>query len=136
MIDDVVLNKKESIERCIRQIRRYYAEPSELPFTDDFLKQDAIALNLQRAAEQCIDLANHVVRVKRLGIPKQSREGFGMLRAAGIISDPLARNLEAMVGFRNVLVHDYQNLDLNVMQDVLEYKLDDFIEFTVRVMES
>ncbi|WP_045218088.1 type VII toxin-antitoxin system HepT family RNase toxin [Desulfonatronum thioautotrophicum] len=136
MIDDVVLNKKESIERCIRQIRRYYAQPSDLPFVEDFLKQDAIALNLQRAAEQCIDLANHVVRVKRLGIPKQSREGFGMLRAAGIISDPLARNLEAMVGFRNVLVHDYQNLDLNVIQDVLEYKLDDFIEFTVRVMES
>ena len=136
MIDDVVLNKKESIERCIRQIRRYYAEPSELPFTDDFLKQDAIALNLQRAAEQCIDLANHVVRVKRLGIPKQSRDGFGMLRAAGVISGPLARNLEGMVGFRNVLVHDYQNLDLNIMQDIIEYRLDDFIEFTVRVMES
>jgi uncharacterized protein YutE (UPF0331/DUF86 family) len=136
MIDDVVLNKKESIERCIRQIRRYYAEPSELPFADDFLKQDAIALNRQRAAEQCIDLANHVVRVKRLGIPKQSRDGFGMLRAAGVISAPLARNLEAMVGFRNVLVHDYQNLDLNVMQDVIDYRLGDFIEFTVRVMES
>ncbi len=136
MIDDVVLNKKESIERCIRQIRRYYAEPSELPFTDDFLKQDAIALNLQRAAEQCIDLANHVVRVKRLGIPKQSRDGFGMLRAAGVISDPLARNLEGMVGFRNVLVHDYQNLDLNIMQNIIEYRLGDFIEFTVRVMES
>lgn len=136
MIDDVVLNKKESIERCIRQIRRYYAEPSELPFTDDFLKQDAIALNLQRAAEQCIDLANHVVRVKRLGIPKQSRDGFGMLRAAGVISGPLARNLEGMVGFRNVLVHDYQNLDLNIMQNIIEYRLGDFIEFTVRVMES
>ncbi len=136
MIDDVVLNKKESIERCIRQIRRYYAEPSELPFAEDFLKQDAIALNLQRAAEQCIDLANHVVRVKRLGIPKQSRDGFGMLRTAGVISVSLARNLEGMVGFRNVLVHDYQNLNLDVMVDVIEHRLDDFIAFTVRVMES
>jgi len=48
---DVVLNKKESIERCIKQIRLYYGMPSEFPFEKDFLKQDAIAVNLQRAAE-------------------------------------------------------------------------------------
>jgi hypothetical protein len=50
MIDDIVLNKKESVERCVRQIRLYYAKPSDLPFEEDFLKQDAIAINLQRAA--------------------------------------------------------------------------------------
>lgn len=135
MIDDVVLNKKESIERCIRQVRRYYAQPSGLPFGEDFLKQDAIALNLQRAAELCIDLANHVVRVQRLGIPKQSRDGFDLLRQAGIIPESLSGSLQAMVGFRNVLVHDYQNLDLNIMQDIIEHRLVDLVDFTVRVME-
>lgn len=50
MMNDIVLNKKESIERCIRQIRRYYAAPSDLPFAADHLRQDAIAINLQRAA--------------------------------------------------------------------------------------
>ena len=72
MTDDVVLNKKESVERCVRQIRNYWSLPSEVPFERDHLRQDAIALNLKRAAEQCIDLANHAVRVRRLGIPKDS----------------------------------------------------------------
>jgi uncharacterized protein YutE (UPF0331/DUF86 family) len=59
---DVALNKKESIERCIRQVREYYAISSDKPFETDSLKQDAIAINLQRAAEQAIDLANHSIR--------------------------------------------------------------------------
>ena len=57
-MNDIILNKKESIERCIKQIRIYYGLPSEIPFEEDYLRQDAVALNLQRACEQCIDLAN------------------------------------------------------------------------------
>lgn len=136
MIDDIVLNKKESIERCVRQIRLYYAKPSELPFEEDFLKQDAIAINLQRAAEQCIDLANHVVRMKKLGIPKESKESFSFLARAKFIPEALAKQLEGMVGFRNTLVHEYQELEIKIMKDVIENHLDDLIEFTVFLMEA
>ncbi len=55
---DPVLNKKENIERCIIQIRRYYALPSEEEFAEDFLKQDAISANMQRLCQLAIDLAN------------------------------------------------------------------------------
>jgi uncharacterized protein YutE (UPF0331/DUF86 family) len=130
MTPDVALNKKESIERCIRQIRKYYAVPSEVPFETDFMKQDAIAANLQRAAEQAIDLANHVIRKGKLGLPKDSRDSFEILAGAGAIPKELALKLKGMVGFRNVLVHDYRELDLNIMKDVIEHRLDDLIRFT------
>jgi uncharacterized protein YutE (UPF0331/DUF86 family) len=132
---DVVLNKKESIERCIRQIRLYYGLPSDLPFEKDHLKQDAIALNLQRMAEQAIDMANHVIKKRRLGLPKESRESFEILAREGIIPDALADKLKGMVGFRNILVHQYQKLDLEIMIDVIERRLDDLIEYTNLVME-
>ncbi|MFV1951925.1 MAG: HepT-like ribonuclease domain-containing protein, partial [Nitrospinota bacterium] len=61
-MSDIVLNKKESIERCIKQIRAYYALQGEVAFEEDHMKQDAIAANLQRACEQAIDLANHTIR--------------------------------------------------------------------------
>ena len=130
MTDDIILNKKESIERCIRQIRLYYAKVSELPFEEDFLKQDAIGLNIQRAAEQCIDLANHVVRLKKLGLPKESKDGFLFLAKAKIIPQALATQLSGMVGFRNTLVHEYQELEIQIMKDVIENHLDDLVEFT------
>jgi len=135
-MDDIVLNKKESIERCIKQIHIYYAMPSELPFGDDFLKQDAIAINLQRACEQSIDLANHTIKTRKLGLPKESKESFTLLARAGIIPKELAEKLSNMVGFRNVLVHQYQELDITLMQNVIEDNLDDLIDFTNHIVEA
>ena len=132
---DIILNKKESIERCIKQIRSYYDLPSEIPFAEDHLRQDAIAVNLQRACEQCIDLANHVIRIKRLGLPKESRDSFRLLAANKIIPKELAAGLEGMVGFRNVLVHEYQRLDINLMIDVIEKKLDDLLVFVDAIVD-
>ncbi|MES0490511.1 MAG: DUF86 domain-containing protein [Leptospirales bacterium] len=136
MIDDIILNKKESIERCVRQINIYYKQETGLSFEQDHLKQDAIAINIQRAAEQCIDLANHVVRIQKLGIPKESKDGFVMLADAKIIPQDLSGKLIKMVGFRNILVHQYQELEIKIMQDIIENHLEDFIDFTKRVMEN
>jgi uncharacterized protein YutE (UPF0331/DUF86 family) len=94
MTPDVALNKKESIERCIRQIRNYYSLPSDKPFEADFMRQDAIAANLQRAAEQTIDLANHVIRKQKLGLPKDSRDSFEILATSKVISSELAEKLK------------------------------------------
>ncbi len=135
MTMDVILNKKESIERCIKQIRLYYATPSELSFEEDHLKQDAIAINLQRAAEQAIDLANHVIRKRKLGLPKESMESFDILAKAKIISDYLADRLQRMVGFRNIIVNEYQEIDIKIMRDVIENHLDDLIVYTNHILE-
>ena len=129
-MNDIVLNKKESIERCIKQVRLYYEKPSGMPFEEDLMKQDAIAVNLQRAAEQVLDLANHVIKQKKLGLPKESRESFDILFGAGVIPRELAEKLKGMVGFRNVLVHQYEDLDLKIMVDVIEHHLGDLVDFT------
>lgn len=135
-MNDVILNKKASIERCIRQIRTYYALPSRVPFEKDFLKQDAVAINLQRACEQAIDLANYVIKSKKLGLPRESKESFALLAENGIIDTDLSVKLEKMVGFRNILVHEYQSLDIEIMIAVIENHLDDFITFTNLILKA
>lgn len=135
MMMDVILNKKESIERCVRQVRLYYAMPSDLPFEKDHFKQDAISVNLQRAAEQAIDLANHIIRKGKLGLPKESRESFEILARAKVIPQELADKLKGMVGFRNIMVHQYQEMDIRLMVDVIERHLDDLIVLTNHALE-
>ena len=135
-MDDIVLNKKESIERCIKQVETYYALPRDLPFEKDYLTQDAIAANLQRACEQCIDLANHTIKTRKLGLPKESRESFRLLASSGVIPRELAAKLENMVGFRNTLVHQYQELDIALMVDVIEQHLDGLIDFTNLIVKE
>jgi len=129
-MSDILLQKKASVERCIKQARDYYAMPAEKPFGDDFYKQDAVVINLQRACEQCIDMANHVIRLKKLGLPSASAESFTLLRKADIISADLEKKLISMVGFRNIVIHQYRDIDYKRVEDVVRKHADDLIEFT------
>jgi uncharacterized protein YutE (UPF0331/DUF86 family) len=128
-MNEIILNKKVSMERCVQQIRRYCESPSDLPFETDYLKQDAIAMNLQRACELSIDIANHLIKTKKLGLPQDSRECFALLHRGGLIDARMAAGLQGMVGFRNILVHEYKNLDLKIIVDIIEHRLQGLLDF-------
>jgi uncharacterized protein YutE (UPF0331/DUF86 family) len=78
-------------------------------------------------------VASHIVSDDRLGEPRTSRELFDLLERAGWIAPPLAATLRHMVGFRNVLVHGYDDVDLAIVRDVVEHKLDDLLDFVAIV---
>ncbi|SDW77166.1 type VII toxin-antitoxin system HepT family RNase toxin [Nitrosomonas communis] len=86
-------------------------------------------MNLQRAAELTIDIANHLVKIRKLGLPRDSRESFTLLAQAGIIDETMMRKLQGMVGFRNILVHEYQELNMQILVDVIEHRTQDLLEF-------
>jgi uncharacterized protein YutE (UPF0331/DUF86 family) len=127
-MDDVVLAKAEIIERCVRRVREVHGG-DPVSWQSDLPRQDALILNLQRACEATIDLAMHLVRQRRLGIPKESRQAFDLLEGAGALPADLAEPLRALVGFRNVAVHDYQPLDLRVVEGIVAHHLDDLLAF-------
>jgi uncharacterized protein YutE (UPF0331/DUF86 family) len=133
MVSDVLLNKVAIIERCLARIEAEY-RGHEDELETNYTRQDSIILNLQRACEASIDAAMHLVRVRKLGVPQESREAFDMLCEAKIIEDALRDRLKAMVGFRNVAEHDYRKLNLEVVRNILEAHLDDFREFGETVL--
>lgn len=128
MHDDIILNKTAIIDRCIHRIKEEYAG-DEVNLYKNFTKQDSIILNLQRICEACVDLAMHITSVKKLGLPQDSKEVFELLEKSKIISRELSDQLKKMVGFRNIAVHDYQELNLDVVKDVIENRLDLFYGF-------
>ena len=132
-MNDVILNKTTTIERCVNRIHEVFAgNPDNLK---DFTKQDSIILNIQRACEASIDLAMHIVSERKLGVPKASRESFKMLQEASLIDATLAKTLMNMVGFCNIAVHDYQALDLDILEAILDKHIDDFKDFTKIVLK-
>ncbi|MGJ7035951.1 type VII toxin-antitoxin system HepT family RNase toxin [Anoxybacillus eryuanensis] len=132
MINDVILNKISVIERCMKRIyEEYENNPKNL---ENYTKQDSIVLNLQLACEASIDLAMHIVAQKKLGLPQTSRDAFTLLEQHGIISSSLSQKMKAMVGFRNIAVHDYQELNLTILQKILDNHLTDFTEFTKAIV--
>lgn len=127
MVKDVLYNKIEIIERCLNRVREVYNQnPDNLK---DYTKQDSIVLNIQRAVEATIDIAMYIISAKKLGIPKNSRDAFEVLAHNNIIDDELLDKLKSMIGFRNIAVHNYQKLNLEILEKVIENNLQDFNEF-------
>lgn len=127
MVSDVIRNKIEVIERCLMRVNEVYdAKPENLK---DFTKQDSIVLNLQRAIEAAIDLAMHVVSLEKIGLPQSSRDAFELLTEHRFISKELLVKMTAMVGFRNIAVHNYQKIHIEVLQAIIERHLGDFRDF-------
>ena len=126
---DVLIAKQQSLERCLARVRRAWEQPSTLPFKRDYDRQDIIAINLQRACEQALDMANHVVAARKLGWPRTSAESFDLLEKAGLVTAATAGRMKAMVGLRNVLVHQYQDLDLDIVTSAVREHLSDLSDF-------
>lgn len=133
-MDDVVLNKAEIIERCIARIHEVY-QNSDASLAD-MTKLDSIILNIQRACEAAIDLGAHYVSQLKLGAPKTTREIFVLLTEANLISAELSKRLQSMVGFRNIAVHDYTKINIEIISAIIKSNLDDLREFTKIVLRT
>jgi uncharacterized protein YutE (UPF0331/DUF86 family) len=135
MADDVILNKAASIERCLQRILEEYAGENQNLVANQ-TKQDAIILNLQRACESAIDLAMYVVSQRKLGVPQDSRDAFTLLQTSGIIPADLATRMQHMVGFRNVAVHEYTRMNLDVVHAIITKQLEDFRTFSSTIVKA
>jgi len=124
-MDEVIINKCESIKRCLARIEEDYDDEFEKSYT----KQDAVILNIQRAVQQAIDLGAYIVKKHKLGIPKSSKEIFEILQKSGVINENLSVNLQKMTGFRNIAIHEYTKLQLDVIKYIIEERLKDLIDF-------
>lgn len=115
--DDVALNKASIIERCIKRMHDEYKADPDL---EDYTHIDALTLNIERACQAGIDLAMHVVATQHLGIPQSSGDAFSLLRQADLISFETEQAMRAMVGFRNIAVHQYQEVNMDILRHIAE----------------
>ncbi len=133
-MNDIVINKIQSIQRCVQRAREEYQSDPD-GFDANYSKQDAAVLNILRACEQAIDLANHIIKVHKMGIPSSSAESFDLLRQKYVIDSALSEKLKKMIHFRNTIIHQYQKMDVEVVKSVIHSDLDDLIQFGDRIME-
>ena len=126
-MSDLYIAKLASLARCLGRVKEEFT-PKE-KFLASQSRQDAAILNLQRACEAVIDIANIIIKSRSLGLPASAREGFDLLALAGVIDTDCAQRMKSMVGFRNIAVHEYQTLNLDIVVAVIEKNLTDFEKF-------
>ena len=85
----------------------------------DEVRLGHLKYTFQTAIEACMDAAQHVVAAGGLGTPSSNAEAFRLLDRAGILPADVATSLAGAVGFRNVLVHGYADVDDRLVVDNL-----------------
>ena len=107
MDKDVVLNKLESLRRCLQRVQDKTPASVDL-LIEDYDLQDIIALNLERAIQTCVDIGLHIISDLEIPVPETMAKTFESLKQAGVLDEGTAERMAKSVGFRNTAVHAYQ----------------------------
>lgn len=126
MTDEPLVRKKLArIERCVADLALVDASTIET----DLVHQRFVEHTLQIAIQGMIDVAAHIVAADGLGEAPTNHALFDRLIRAAWLPEASRASLRAMVGFRNVLVHEYDAVDLAIVRRVVERHADDLVAF-------
>lgn len=136
MIDkNVVLDKASKIDRHLRRIR----EKRDIDldqFLNDIDAQDIVLFNLQVAIQNCIDIASHIISDEGLGVAGSTSEIFYILQDNDYIEAHLTEKIITAVGFRNLVAHEYGNLDLKKVYQILHEDIEDLESFIKIILKK
>jgi uncharacterized protein YutE (UPF0331/DUF86 family) len=136
MIDqNIILNKTSKVHHHLNRIRRK-REISLEDFLMDLDRQEIILFNLQMAVQNCIDIAAHIISDDELGMAGSTSEMFYILQENAYLTFELAEKMVAAVGFRNIAVHEYGNIDLKLVFQMAKKDLDDLERFVKAILEK
>ena len=128
--EDLVAKKLAFIETCLRELRELGRADR---IAEDLKERRFVEHTLQICIQAALDVASHIASDERLGEPDANVGLFDLLVPAGWLSRETAGFLRLAAGFRNVLVHGYTAVDLQVVRAVLEQRLGDIELFVSEV---
>ena len=135
MVEDILRSKIRSLSRSLDRVRAKLP-PSAESLATDLDAQDIVVVNLQRAVQQAVDIATHVIADRGLPAPADMAQSFLQLHEKGWISAATAEALKRATGFRNISVHEYQKIDWTKVYRIGAEHLDDFRRFVAELKEA
>ena len=119
MVDpDVVLRKSQAIEHHGARLRARMPLEAHALRLDESLRND-VCFDLIQAVQACIDLAIHACAHEALGVPEGPASAFALLARHEVIEVTLAERLTLAAGLRNLIVHQYTDLDFTRLVQAL-----------------
>lgn len=125
MIDkNIIYRKAEAARKSLERLRSKSGLTQE-QFLSDESAQDTMLHHLQIAIQACIDIGQHLISDEGWGMPGTLSEIAYILEDHGVISAEQTTSIVGMFGFRNILVHDYIEVDLKKVYQIWNSKLND-----------
>jgi len=135
-VDKIILEKKiDSILRCLTRIEERLPL-QEKDFVLDYDAQDVVVLNITRAVQLSVDIAMHILAATNQAVPVTMSDAFVRLYQQGIISERVSDKMRKSVGYRNVAVHSYDDIDLAITYEIARDHLQDFKDYIREILKD
>ena len=135
MVDKtLILRKLAELEEYLGQIREFSSVSAE-DYSSDWKTRRIVERTLQIMIELCIDIAGHIISDRKLRVPVSYADTFKSLAEDGLITPHILDVMAKMAKFRNIVVHQYENVDTEIVIMILRKHLDDFLVFRDAVLQ-
>jgi uncharacterized protein YutE (UPF0331/DUF86 family) len=135
VVDKALIYRKVSeLELYLKQIQEF-SELSADRYLNDWKIQRIVERTLQMMIETCVDVASHLVSDRGMRTPASYADTFKVLSENSIIAEELCVIMERMAKFRNVVVHQYEQVDADIVVLILKKHLQDFERYRDAVLE-
>jgi uncharacterized protein YutE (UPF0331/DUF86 family) len=132
--EDVILAKAAIVRACLETIRSLDSE--RYASLEEWIRRDLEIVNIQRAAQACLDLAHHLIAANAWELPRDAAHAMSILRQRKIIDSGLEARMRSAQGFRNIAVHRYTEIDTDILAAIVANHLDDFTRFSRAVIDA
>lgn len=123
-----ILRKLTELETHLKEIKEFSTISVET-YKEDWKTQRIVERTLQIMIELCIDIAEHIISDDHMRLPTTYSDTFKVLVENHVIDQSLFNIMEKMAKFRNVVVHQYENIDVTIVVSILGKSLKDFVEY-------
>ena len=132
---DIIMRKLDSLARCVKRIEE--KRPATLDqLIDDVDIQDILSINLERAVQVSVDIGAHLIAGLSVPPPKTMGEVFSILSDEKLIPEDTGIALRNAVGFRNLSVHAYDQVDWERVFDIVHDHLCNFRKFAAAISKT
>lgn len=132
---DVIKKRLNQLSTSLNKIERF-KEISLEEFLQDDIIQDVVEYNLFIGINMMIDIATHIVVDNNMGNPETLGGAFDILNKQKYLSKDESKTYRNMVGLRNILSHEYVNIDKTMIYDILKNNLIDIKGFIIFVHDN
>lgn len=134
MLDkNIVLRKLSAVGEYLEQIREF-SDITLDNYRSNWRTQRIVERTLQMMIETCADIANHIISDRNMRIPTSYSDTFKVLLENNAIDKELFSVMEKMAKFRNIVVHQYEEVDAEIVIIILRKHLDDFVRFREAIL--
>lgn len=128
-MDEKVAGKLEDIDEYFDRLETVRREAEGIPLAES---EENLVRKIVSAA---IDISSRIVALEGVGRPDSYAEYFEKLEKIGVIDEELARDLEEMARFRNVIVHRYHKITPEELEDIIVNDLNDVKKFATKIQD-